>query len=243
MDSDTILGMLDEQSRTKAFEHCFSTLKTASHIDLDALSVCIKLWPRLEPSHGDDHKLFDLLISRIPHEPLDLDHVYHLVEVLCQDRSFADILFRDRIHADLLALRLELAKPVDGDAEAVAQQNMRKATAYFTLLRCSYWLPSDRNHVIGPGLLELLSSFLGLPDLDEVVLDTISALLSLLKRGEPITVAQRDLAQPGLKPSAVPGQIILAGPIADGTLWDQLSTLEPTYFTTGRFAIFISPAV
>ena len=275
MDTDTVLGLLDEESKIKAFKQCLTTLETAPRLDLDALRVCIKLRPPLSPTFKDVHaesndasssriipedemrlsastqtversalaeKLCDLLLSRIPYEPLDSDHVFNLIEILCSDGPFAHVLFRERIHTDLVAILPGLSKHTNGDveesndAEGSMRQNVRKATAYLTLLKCSFWLPSICNHVVEPGLLRLLSRFLGLSVLDEIAHDTISALLSLLRRGEPLVVARpRNTTQSWLEPGSVPGQVVLAGSfIDDGSLWDQLRKLEPKYFTTGK---------
>jgi tRNA guanosine-2'-O-methyltransferase len=238
MDLEAVLGLLDEEAKNRAFEHSLSNLETSPRMDREALKVCIRLRPRLDSTHQGLHKLLDLLMQRIPCEPLDSDHVYSLAEILCTDGSFADVLFRERIYTTLVALLPELStgKHVEPDAE-----NVRKATAYLTLLKCSYWLPGANNHVLGPGLLELLSSFLGLPDLESVALDAISAFLSLLKHGEPVVVASsRDGPQPWLKPTSIPGQMVLAEPVVDGSFWNSLGNLDSTYFKTGRSVTFSS---
>ncbi|KAF2825664.1 hypothetical protein CC86DRAFT_324206 [Ophiobolus disseminans] len=235
MDFDAILGLLDEQSRAKALTHAMSTLETASHLEPSALKLCIKLWTPSGTPSGNSDNLVDLIMLRMPSEPLDPDHMYDLAEVLCSNRSFANMLFRERIHTDLATLTLELSKKVEGDAEESAGQALRKATVNLTLLKCSYWLPNTHSHIISPNLLDLLSGFLGFPDLDELVLDTISAFLSLLKREGPISVVPLDdSSQPWMKPDVISGQMILAEPIIDGTLWNRITALESAYFTTGR---------
>jgi tRNA guanosine-2'-O-methyltransferase len=238
MDLEAVLGLLDDEAKNRAFEHSLSNLETSPRMEFEALKVCIRLRPRLDSTHQGVDKLLHLLIQRIPCEPLDSDHVYRLAEILCTDGSFADVLFRERIYTTLVALLPEFSTRTHAEADV---EQVRKGTAYLTLLKCSYWLPSAKNHVLGPGLLELLSSFLGLPELESVALNAISALLSLLKREELVVVASsKDSPQPWLKPTSIPGQMVLAEPVVDGSFWNSLSNLDSTSFKTGRPIIFSS---
>jgi tRNA guanosine-2'-O-methyltransferase len=235
MDTDTLLALLDDESRGTAFKQCLSTLETAPQINIDALRMCIKLWTPLQSSSGATDQLIHLLMLKIPCEPMDTDCMYRLAEILCTNGPFAHLLFRERIYPDLAALLSELSKIATGDSEDSAQQILHKAAAYLALLKSSYWLPSYYNHVVGPGLLDQLSAFLGIPVLDDNVLDTISAFLSLLKRGFPVSVASpRGSIQSWQVSDDKTGHVVLAGPIVDGRFWDKLSTLEPTYFAAGR---------
>lgn len=248
MDADTILALLDAESKARAFDQCFATLEGAPQLDLDALRMCIKLWLPIQTqqlrTYGTDDGLANLLMLRIPREPLDLDQLYQLAEILCSNGHFANMLFREKMQAALVGLLPKLSKRIKEDATDVASQNFRTATALLNLLRCSFWLPSNYNHVVDPGLLTILSSFLDISDLDDVVLDTISSFFSLLKRGEPMFVAPsiNDI-QPWVKSDEATGRVLLAAPIIGETFWDQLRILPHTWFTTGRSLIFLASAL
>jgi tRNA guanosine-2'-O-methyltransferase len=262
MDTNTILGLLDEKTRLRAFESCLKTLELAPRLELEALRLCVRLHPPLKTASGDDHhvtpledqdytdisketfdgpalnqKLCHLLASRIPNEPLDSNHFYKLADILCGDGPFANLIFREKIHADLVALLPELSKSAHRDTEAEAQA-VRIATAYLTLIKCSYWLPSSHHHVIDPGSLGLLSQFLGLPSIDHVAHAAISAFLSLMRRGERIVVAPpTDPSQTWLQLNPISGQMELSASIIDGSLWGQLRLLETNSHTMGEWKV------
>lgn len=189
-------------------------------------------------------KLCDLLVLRIPLEQLDSDHFYVLADILCSDGPFTNMLFREKIHPNLVALLPILyesshrgAGEID-EVEGAIQHSVRRAAAYLTLLKCSYWLPSNYYHVIEPSSLEFLSRFIGLSAVEDVAHDAVSAFFSLLKRREPIVVAPpRNASQSWLKFDSTLGRVILAGSIIDGSLWDRLSMLELKDYTIGEFLI------
>jgi tRNA guanosine-2'-O-methyltransferase len=263
MDTNTILGFLDEKTRLRAFGSCLKTLELAPRLELEALRVCVRLHPPLKTASGDDHyvnpfedqdhtnlskqvvdgpalnqQLCHLLASRIPYEPLDSNHFYKLADILCGDGPFANLIFREKIHADLAALLPKLSEGAHRDTEAEAQA-VRTATAYLTLIKCSYWLPSSHNHVIDPGSLSLLSQFMGLSSVDHVAHDAISAFLSLLRRGERIVVAPpTDPSQTWLQLDPISGQMELSTSIIDGSLWGQLRLLETNSHTMGEWIKF-----
>ncbi|KAF1921329.1 hypothetical protein BDU57DRAFT_488990 [Ampelomyces quisqualis] len=244
MDADTILALLDESSRHQAFTLCLKKLENAPRLDLEALRVCIKLRPfRASAGQGTTliEQLCDLLLSRIPREHLESDHFYTLASILCSDGSFAASFFNGNLCPALDALlpRLSIQAHRDADrsdeAEASLREAISSATAYLTLLKCSYWLPSEQNHIIGPDSLQFLSQFLGSPSIDSVIHDVISAFLSLLKRREPIVVATTDkFTQPWLTLDHALGQAVLSAPIVDGSLWDQLSILDMKSHASGQ---------
>jgi tRNA guanosine-2'-O-methyltransferase len=246
MDTDTILGLLDEKARVQAFEACLKKLESAPQLDLEVLRVCVKLHPPLNIASGNNsqvpplqnqdetyaskqivdgpapnQKLCSLLTARIPHEPLDSDHFYQLADILCSDGPFANLIFRENIHVALVALLPEIS-----DREPTLDEESQaghKATAYLTLLKCSYQLPSSRNHVIDPGSLRFLTQFVGVQSVEHVIYDAISAFLSLLRREEPIVIAPpADLSQSWLKLDPVSGQVEMSGSVIDGSLWDRL---------------------
>ncbi|KAH8722397.1 hypothetical protein GQ44DRAFT_751378 [Phaeosphaeriaceae sp. PMI808] len=254
MDTNNILDLLDDDSKSKAFKNCFIKLENAPQLDLDTLKVCVKLRPllpltpyQLETSwqavegYAFAEKLCHLVLLRMPHEQLYSDRIYKLAEIVCSDGPFANKLIREKLYPNLAALLPELSilsrtDIEDGnEADWPIQHTVRIATAYLTLLKCSYWLPSESNHVIDPSLLKLLSNFVGLSQLDEVAHDTISALLSLLKRREPIVVAPLSHnVHPWLKMDPVLGQLVLAESLVDTSIWDRLSVIEPRHYITGK---------
>jgi tRNA guanosine-2'-O-methyltransferase len=265
MDLDSILDLLDEGSRHQAFKSCLAKLDAAPQLDLEVLRVCIKLrpTPRLDNHIKDDvhsgnsliatqdgqdtnetmliDQLLDLLVARIPLEQLDSDHFYKLANILCSDGHFANLLFQERIHVRLTALLPDLSEHAhkqaekSNEAEASVRQATRTATAFLTLLKCSYWLPSNHNHVVSPESLGFLAQFLGLPAIDSIAHDAISAFFLLLQRREPIAIAApKDVSRPWLKRDTISGQLVLSGSIIDGSFWYQLSTLNVKSHTLGE---------
>jgi len=235
MDLNTVLDLLDGNTRINAYKQSLSKLESSPHLDFDALKLCIKLRRSLESASGGADRLFDLLALRIPHEPLNSDHFFLLAETLSIDGAFMDILFRRIVPVLGESYTPDLSKHLDGEIESAAQQNIRKATAYLTLSKCTYWLPSSSNHFLVPFTLRLLSCFLGSPDLDEYALEAISALLSLLRRGEKIVVAtSNDASPPWLKSTSIAGRMILAGSIVDESFWNRLSALGSEYILSSR---------
>jgi tRNA guanosine-2'-O-methyltransferase len=260
MDS-TILDLLGDDLKRQAFQSGLKKLEAAPQLDLDALRLCIRLWPSLtpvpEPGYSDSssgnpiesiesmassqapeghtlaEELCNLVVARIPHEQLEPGHFYAMAEIMCSDASFANVLFREKIYPRLLALlsalsaqTLQRGDRMDEDEDGL-RASIIKATAYLTLLKCSYWLPSHNFHVVDPNSLGLLSRFIGLSELDNVAHDAISAFLSLLKRGEPIVVAPpSNASQNWLQPHTTMGRVALAAPIIDGSFWGRLSMLE-----------------
>lgn len=220
-----MLGLLDEQARSTAYEQSLNVLESSPHQDLDALKLCIKLRPPIASVTGHFDRLIDLVLLRIPQEPLDTDHFFRLAETLSLDGDFMDTLFYKRIFPELRDSRLDLTV-----------HDIGKATAYLTIVKCTFWLPGYSNHVLDHTTLKILSKYLGSPDLDDVALDAISALLSLLRRGEPIAVAVSHDTSRSLGTST--GRVILAGRVVDECFWTRLSALGSEYFLSSRSASF-----
>jgi tRNA guanosine-2'-O-methyltransferase len=235
MDLNTVLGLLDEHTRINAYKQSMSKLESSPNLDLDALKLCIKLRPSPESAPGDANRLFDLLTLRIPHEPLDSDRFFRLAETVAVDGAFMDTLFRKILPVTGKVHIPELSKRLDEQAESSAQHDIRKVAAYLTLSKCNYWLPSSSNHFLVPFTLNLLSNFLGSPDLDRYALDAISALLSLLRREKHIVVASAyDTPTSWLKSTSEPGRAILAEPIVNESFWNRLSALGFEYIMSSR---------
>lgn len=268
MDADTILGLLDESSRSQAFTLCLKKLENAHQLDLEALRVCIELRPspasvtsginaekdyapgnthesllngRVFQEHVPAKQLCSLVASRIPNENLDSDHFYQMASILCSDGTFAAPFFEEKIYPALGALlpRLSIQAHKDAESSDDAEVSLRNAvisaTAYLALLKTSYWLPSNENHVIGPESLQIVSQFLAVPTVGSMAHDTVAAFFSLLKRREPIVVATMNSASPyWLKLDHVSGQMVLSAPIINGSLWDQLSVIDVKAHASGE---------
>ncbi|KAF2632903.1 hypothetical protein BU25DRAFT_329348 [Macroventuria anomochaeta] len=173
---DAILYLSDEQ-RLEAFERNWSRLEgsTPLRLDPDALRSCVQLLPRVEPGAASEPhaKLTDLLLCRLRDERQESEYLYRLAEACSSNESFALLIFKTVISSG------ESGR--DGRTVSPEQQILRIA-AFLTFLKCSYWLPPDSHHVLEPGLVELLSTFVGIEGLHEPALDALSALLSLLSR-------------------------------------------------------------
>lgn len=243
MNSDTILSLLDGDARIQAFQACLSKLETAYPLDLEALQVCIKLRPTgtIAGASSPIEKLYELLLLRIPDEKLDSDHFYKLVSIICSDGHFVNSLFQDRLYPRLNSLLQDTSERAhrdaekSSDAEESLRQAIRSTTAYLTLLKCSYWLPSKSIHVADHDTLRFLSQFLGSPAIESTVHDALSAFLSLLARKEPtIVAAANGSTQTWLKFDSESGQSMLSGSLVDGSLWDRISALDLKSTTSGE---------
>jgi tRNA guanosine-2'-O-methyltransferase len=241
MDVEAVLGFLDEPARLRAYEQCFFKLESTPRLDLEALSVCIRLRPSLENAE----KLSTSLLLRIPQEHEDHERIYKLAEILLSNGQFGYALLGERIRAELVALLPELSKNIHGngepgdEAERFHLDSVRKATAFLDLLKCVYWLPNHHNHIIDPTTLEFLSRFIGVEAVDNAAHDTVSAFLSLLKRGGTIVVAHATSApQPWARYDSSLGQMVLVASVIDESVWHQFSALGPGYFKTGGSKVF-----
>ncbi|KAH7083629.1 hypothetical protein FB567DRAFT_570739 [Paraphoma chrysanthemicola] len=263
---DTILGLLDEEAKSKAFKAGVAAIQTSNHLPLDQIRICIKLRPYLKsqldsrsPDHGHTaqastqntqdpmeqpnetliltESLYGLLLLRISEAGLASDQLYELAELLSSDGLFMSILFgkmQNELNALLPGLRKSNSPEDDEIERQKASRNCtRKATAYLMLLKCSYWLPNDCNHVIDPNTLKFLIQFLAVPSIQEVAYGALSAFLLLLKRGAPVAVASHsDDLPPWLQHSTDTDRVVLTKPIVDSSMWDHLCSLNTEYFTS-----------
>jgi tRNA guanosine-2'-O-methyltransferase len=261
MNTETVLDLLDKASRIRAFNSCLEKLENAPRLDLEALRVCIKLRPAQPTASGAGHqgkdtppqdesavtpdqdmvalneRLHGLLLARIAQEELNSDHFYNLARILCSNGPFADVFFRRNIYQSLLALLPQLSRHTDAtdEPEGSVAQDVHRAKSYLTLLKCSYWLPSNCYHVVDPTSLGILSQFMGIEVTDDIAQDAVSALLSLLRRAEPIVVAAPSVArQSWYNQDSISGQAVLSTSIVDDRLWERLSTLEHRSQTDGE---------
>lgn len=242
---NTILYLSDE-SRLKAFELNWAKLQATTHVNLEALSLCIRLLPlsRLDTTSEHLEKLRDLLLHRLPEEPQDSEHLYRLAEACSSNECFALLLY-GRVHTYLLAAATDLSTTPNRDYEyegytIPADEYVRRTAAILAFMKCSFWLPRDSYHVLTPGLFQLLTGFVGLESLTEVALDALSALLSLLscRQQEPIYVANPGNGAEWLKMDSASNKCVLGQSILDQSLWTRFKSLDPAYFGTKSSNLF-----
>lgn len=244
---DETIVYLSDESRLKAFEHSWAKLEgSTTQLNLDALSLCIRLLPPFGPdtTEGPHQKLRRLLVHRLPEEPQDAEHLYKLAETCAANESFARLLFVD-LHRQLSAAACQLSgarkEEYEYDGQTVsADEYTRRTATILASLKCSFWLPRERHHVLNPDLFKLLTDFVGLEGLTEIALDALSALLSLLSRRqqEPIFVANPGGEVQWLKFDSTSGRLVLNQSVIDQSLWTCFKTLSPTFFGTKSSNLF-----
>lgn len=250
MDADAVLGFLDDETKYKAFKQTLSKLQDAPQLNLDAVQICIRLLPPQSsgsnptyPEGPSPHEeLYDLLLTRIPKEQHP-NHVYRLVEVCFSNGSLAAAELDKRIHSHLSILLDQLLKAREkgetAQPEVLEQDYIHDIAAFLSFLKYSFLLPKEEYHPISINSMRFLSAFIGIDGLDSVALDTLSALLSLLRSDGPITVAQpTDSPQLWANYDHSLSRYVLSGSIVDQSLWDRLSTLGPQYFTSNSSKVF-----
>ncbi|KAH7067609.1 hypothetical protein BKA63DRAFT_495413 [Paraphoma chrysanthemicola] len=268
---DTILGLLDEEAKSRAFKAGIAALQTSDHLPLDQIRICVKLRPYLKsqldsrsPDRGHaaqastqnkqepveqpnetlilTESLYGLLLLRISEARWESDQLYELAELLSSDGLFMSVLF-GKMQNELNALLPSLRESHSTEDDEIERQETsrnctRKATAYLMLLKCSYWLPNDCNHVIDSNTLKFLIQFLAVPSIQEVAYDALSAFLLLLKRGAPVAVASHDgNLPPWLQRSTDTDRVVLTKPIVDSSMWDHLCSLDTEYLISDAKAI------
>ncbi|KZM26527.1 tRNA (guanosine(18)-2'-O)-methyltransferase [Ascochyta rabiei] len=243
---DAILYLSDDSS-LKAFELNWSKLEASTaHLHIDALTLCIRLLPSssVVASGRSREELTRLLLRRLPGEPQDSEHLYKLAEICSTNEAFAWSVFHQIVvELDIAAAQLSVARKDSYDANEqafAAEDYVRRAATFLTFLKCSFWLPHDTHHVVAPGSLKTLTAFIGLEDLNDVALDALSALLSLLshRHQKPIVVANPRADIPWAKLESPSARFVLGQSIIDQSLWTYFKTLDPSYFSTKSSKLF-----
>lgn len=234
---DAILYMSHEL-RVKAFDLNWAKLEASTtHLQLDALSLCVRLLPEAEPLQPSEphEKLRDLVLHRLLDERQDTQHLYELAEACSSNTSFAISLFTT-IHEDLERASATFSSRPDVSVD----EHVRRTVTFITFLKCSFWLPPDSLHVISPHLLDLLLSFVGTDGLTEAALDAVSALLSLAGRRhqETIHVANPGAEAPWLKLDTSSGRFVLCQSLVNDSFWTHLKAIDPAHFENKSSKIF-----
>lgn len=245
---DAILYLSDE-SAIKALELNWAKLgEPTTLLDLNALRLCIRLLSTnsANSSSGRSYKeLRDLVLHRLPREPQDSKHLYQLAEICSTNQTFTWVLLHQiAVDLGIAAAQLSTARREDYDLHGhvfTAEEYLSQTATYMTFLKCSFWLPHDSHHYVAPGTLKLLAGFIGLEELTEVALDTISALLSLLalRHQKSVVVANPGIIQmPWVEVDLTSSKSILGRSVIDNSIWTHLETLNPAYFSTKSSKLF-----
>lgn len=234
---DAILYMSDEL-KLKAFELNWAKLEPSTRLNIDTVGLCVRLLPEFSDASRQSHeKLRDLLIHRIRDEEQDSQYLYQLAEVLTNNASFAVQFYASVWKAilDDAPWLHHVGKELDPELQNVStEERTQRTVAFLTFLKCSYWLPADSLHIVGPGDSRILTSFIGREYLTEPALDALSALLALSSRQLQEPIYTTNLARHGVhsKLDSASGRYILDASLTYSSFWSQLKTLSPAHFET-----------
>ncbi|KAF2126478.1 hypothetical protein P153DRAFT_78529 [Dothidotthia symphoricarpi CBS 119687] len=242
---------LDPASRAKAFEHNWARLHApSSRLDLDALALCLRLLPTVdaENDYQPQHQaLGRLLLSRIPEEPHDSEHLFVLAELCHSNEAFVHFFVEEYIKPCLNAALVQLSKSTtlqetsDEDVITSREDHVRNAVAFLNLLKYSYWLPPKTKHAIDPTSLGFLVRFVGIDRINEPALDALSALLSLLVQNQQtgiLVACPKNHAPLWLQYDHALQSHVLNHPLVDQSWWNRLKTLRTTDFTAASDKIY-----
>ncbi|KAH9871437.1 hypothetical protein IAQ61_005616 [Plenodomus lingam] len=250
MRSDALLALLDESTKRAIFERSVKNLNFTASLDLDALRTAVALAPTVESSQSDHAVLWDGLlhwIDCVQRSPDENTHgrLYEIADICLGNGFVIASRFHDRLFSALKTVLADLSIKTSSRAsaghfsdpsEAASPSNL--AAAYLRFLRCSFWLPSDRHHLINAECISIISGFIGL-ELEDIALDTLSALLSLLQNSEQIAIAStlNNLQLPSTSSSIVAANV-LAGVLLShkrhdqDSLWTQIEHVSPSTWQT-----------
>lgn len=231
MDIEDILDLLGEDAKKTAFSQNLERVRSSPRINLDALRICIKILPKTYQSRAlvPDEQLWDILQTRILAE----DDPGHLLEVakICLSNPLAATELHARLwdllnrFLDALSFKKDVPEELHSEAELTA--------GVLRFLKCTYWLPPHYHHLIERDSIALISKFMGIEELDHLALDTLSALLSLLKRGGRIV-----LAPPKGSSSETTTSCILQDSIVDESIFERITQLPKDYTLSMSSKIF-----
>ncbi|KAL6709099.1 hypothetical protein ACN47E_001915 [Coniothyrium glycines] len=224
MDVFAVLNLLGEDARKAAFEQNLQKLQSARRLDLDALRICIRLLPEnSEASFAVPHdRLWDILHLRIPVEN-DLDQLFQVAEI-CLGNAIATVQLLERIKLSLEDFSKILSEKDDARI---------MIAGYLRFLRCSYWLSENYHHLLDTSFIHLISSFVGVEELDDFALDALSALFSLLRRHKKLTIAPRRSAG-----SADHYATVSSTSMVDQSFWTRISQLNSNYFSSTSSKVY-----
>lgn len=200
MPSDALLDLLDPVTKSAIFTNSLKNLQVTPQLNLDALRICLQLAstplplqaPAL-PSRFDLEGLWDKVIAWIElvqgvPEDKATSCLYQVADTCLSSEFEVAHMFHDKLYNVLESVLTHLQRlPVSTSEER--KDLMDSAAAYLRFLQHSFWLPPDRHHLIYERTIPLLSEFIGYEELEDIALDALSALFSLLKGADQITLA------------------------------------------------------
>jgi tRNA guanosine-2'-O-methyltransferase len=216
MATAAVLGLLDEHTRQAAFDASLAKLKAAPHgIDIDALDVCLRLLPTNGTDAGPEstpqhEQLWNIVLSRLAEESSS-DHLYKVAELCLNRESLVAAHLKTGLYTALTRARQEL--------QCENPETLESAKTYLHFLKCCFWVPEAQDHMVDFDTLSLLSSFLGIDQLDEAAHDVLSAFFSLLKNRRANSSIELDR-------------------IINQSLWTKLNTLDVKRFAARSSNIY-----
>ena len=231
MDLNQVLDFLDDDARKTAYAHNLKKLQTSSRIDPNTLRICIRLLPQAPDSHVSlaHEELWDYLLQHLPEEQ-DVEHLYEVADI-CLSNDFAAAKINAKVHSGLEDRLVSLLGKHEDSEEA--QPIVHTTAGYLRFLKCSYWLPKEKYHLISRHSIRLISGFIGVEGMDDAALDALSALLSLLKSGGDIRTCQLLSLDP--KSS---DQLVLSVSFIDQSFWNRVDGLDRSYFSSNSSKLF-----
>ncbi|KAI8932105.1 hypothetical protein NX059_010990 [Plenodomus lindquistii] len=244
MPTDSLLALLDEDTKRVIFERSVQQLDFASLVDLDGLRTCISLAATLHPS-AQSHQalLWDRVlhwiasVQRVPDEETPR-RLYEVADICLNNGHVVATQFHDKFYhaltTSLTRLRTEASlskSPAQPLQSSESTSPSELAAAYLSFLRCSFWLPPDRYHLINADCFSTVASFIGL-ETEVNALESISALLSLLWSSGQIKVAGTlDIlasdASSTIAVDTIAGLLLGRESQHQDLLWAQIEQLSP----------------
>ena len=242
---DAILYMSDELKLT-AFERNWARLQTSTtHLDLDALRLCVRLLPQ---SSEHREKLRDLLLQHLVNQRDEPEYVYQLAEACTLDLLFAGQFFHTVLsNAGNVPDGSEATGQGDDHIGHIEQGHEHAIprdqwiASYLMFLKYSFWLSPSSFYVLQPGISSTLLLFVdsSAEVVSDAALDALSALLSLRRSAlhKPVRAVNPRLELPWLQLDST-SQLVFRGPVVDQSVWAVFKTLSPAHFETKSSKLF-----
>jgi len=194
MPADALLDLLDPMTKSVIFTSSLDNLHVTPQLNLDVLRICLQLAAApAQPSLFDLKGLWDKIIAWIVvvqgvPEDKATSCLYQVADICLGSGFEMAHMLHEKVYSVLESLHLSLRRsPVSTPEER--KDRVSSAAAYLRFLRCSFWLPADRHHLIYERSIPLLMEFVGYDEWEDIALDALSALLSLLKSSSNIMLA------------------------------------------------------
>ncbi|KAF2259370.1 hypothetical protein CC78DRAFT_621091 [Lojkania enalia] len=242
---DLVLKHYDPRSKAAIFDYSWERLQASQgNIDLATLRLCVRLLPPGKNGLNYHDKLCTLIIDDLPKESQDPGLLYAIAQICLSNIILGErVFFRIFKYLELLniAIKNGSTEIVYGEMSSWVEDQTAKALSYLNFLKCSYWLPAERNHFVTPELVQTVVNYLGcdiLNGLDHAAHDVLSALLALLRT--PVT-----LFQPPNKAEALLIGSSSTLPTLDDCdsfigqkLWNRFRDLQDDYFDSNSSRVF-----